>query len=107
MARPKFDIDKVLNKIFDEAEEHFKSKGVDRQQIKEIYFTYFRYVSRAVADRKLPYIILPKFGKLIPAITKIDYYINYFKKKGDLEIVEEYKESKQRLQEEKQKRKRK
>lgn len=107
MPRPKFEIDKTLNKIFNEAEDHFKSKGVTRQQIKDIYFTYFRYIAKAIASRKLPYIVLPKFGKLIPVSSKIDHYIGYFTRKGDPDTVKEYEESKRRLKEEKQKRKRK
>lgn len=107
MARPKFSVDKNLNKIFDEAEEHFKSRGITRQQIKDIYFNYFRYVARAIASRELPYIVLPKFGKLIPLTSKINYYIGYFRKKGDQEVADKYAESKKRLEQEKQKRRRK
>lgn len=61
--------DKTMNKIFTEAEEKFREKGVSREQIKESFYLYWVIISSFMKDIRFPRIHIPKFGYLDPKVT--------------------------------------
>ena len=83
-----FKIDKFLNKVFDEAEEYFKGRTT-REQIKEVYYFYWKYIIEDVRSFSFPYIKIPKFGMLIPSIKKVTKLRDKFEK-SDIKDADEY-----------------
>lgn len=101
-----FPIDKTLSKIFDEAEEEFKNIGITRDQIKEAFYYYWYNAKELMKSYLFPTIIFPKWGRLIPKVTKIEYLSKRLEKEGKKDDSETVSGSLNRLKNEKQKRKR-
>lgn len=66
----RFPVDRTLKKIFDETEEHFEGR-VDREQIKEIFYFFWANCKSLMATGMFITINMPKWGRLVPYVTKI------------------------------------
>lgn len=93
----RFPIDKVMNRILNRAEEHFKDKGVSREQIKEAFYYYFRIAADAMKSFDFPSIVFPKWGTFSASVRKLKYYEQ---KMQDPELKSRLQESIERIHEE-------
>ena len=83
-----FPIDRTLMKIFDEAEEEFKDKGISRDQIKEAFYLFWYNAKQIIHAGFFPSINFPKWGRFIPKITALKTWM----------ISEKNEENKQKLE---------
>jgi hypothetical protein len=83
-------LDKTMNKILNEAEEHFRDKGVTREQIKEVFNLYWVIIASFMRDIRFPRIHIPKFGYFIPKVTFIKEKLWSFKNNPKWEEMGEF-----------------
>lgn len=96
-----FPIDKTLSKIFDEAEKEFIDEDISRDQIKDIFYLFWYNSKQFMKSLLFPTIIFPKWGRYSPSINNLK---KLEKKRGENSL--EIKNTINRLNNEKQKRKR-
>jgi len=101
----RFPIDKTINKIFNETEDHFKDKGVTRDQIKDVFYLLFRNSKEVMKSIDFPEVILPKFGRFRPKIGAVKKLKRKFKDEDT--VYRKLWKTVLRIKSEKQKRKRK
>lgn len=101
-----FPIDKTLNKIFDEAEEEFKEYGVNRDQIKDIFYLFWYNVKQILKSNKYPTLVFPKWGRFVPGIGNLKKLARRYEKQGKTEDHQNILSVIDRLNNENKKRKR-
>ncbi len=102
--RKRYQVDKTLAKIFDEAEEKFKDRGITRNQIKEIFYLLWANAKSFMAGLEFPTIIFPNWGRFSPKPIKIT---GWYKAEEDEEVKAKLGKVLERLSLEKLNRKRK
>lgn len=60
-------LDKTMNKILSETEVHFEGR-VNRDQIREAFFIYWKTIAAFLKEVRFPRIHIPKFGYFEPKI---------------------------------------
>ena len=98
-----------MGKILQETYEEFSDELEDSSQVRELFVSYFRYVKEVIRSMHFPYIVIPKFGTLIPIVRNVENLKDRYKTKDEeyfKETTPKITEALERLKEEKKRRKR-